>query len=809
MEQLGNFGDSFKGAAWGPFTPEKIGYIFLALTTFLLPLFFIPSTSFVVEISKVLLLTVGIIVSFFFFLLSSVKRGELVFPQNKLLLGVLLVPIAFLASALLGTNPSLSLFGYSLESGTWAFVTLGFLLLFLVSVLFRSREKIFYSYVGFFVGSALIVLMGLAKLFLGPETLSFGLLSGVVANFVGAWTDLAAFLGVGVMVAVIALETVPLEKIAKSFLYTFLAASLFLLAVLDFSTVWLLLLIFSLVFFVYLASSSQNRELSESEMSVKERRISYSSLAIIIVSILFFFNPGISGDQRFGTILAEKFGVSNAEIRPSLTSTRTVAESTWSSNLLLGSGPNTFDTEWLMHKPSGINETNFWNVGFPSGSGLLPTFIVTSGLLGVLAWMIFLGFYLHLGLKAIFADTADRFSKFLITASFLASLFLWVMSALYVPSATVFALAFFFTGLFVAATITEGVVPMRTIAFGHNAKLSFLAILILISLLVGSVVFAYNALAREVSTSYFQKALLASNEENGISTSIAYLNRAINLFENNDVYHRALAQAHVLRINQALANSKLSDEEKRAVFQESLQASITAAQTATNVGVNHYQNWMSLGGIYESLVPPPFSIEGSYENAKAAYLKALENNPESPEIYLLLARLEALNNNMAGARDYTHKSIEKKNNYADAYFFLTQIELQANNLKEAVKSAEATAILSPNNAGVFFQLGLLKYNDNDFGNAAEALARAITLVPDYSNAKYFLGLSLEKLGQHEAAIAQFQDLVKSNPENAEVAQILSNLEAKKDPFANIPPAVSNVKTRPTVPIVETKGADSR
>jgi cytochrome c-type biogenesis protein CcmH/NrfG len=809
MEQLGNFGGSLKGATWGPFTPEKIGYIFLALTAFLLPFFFIPSTSFVVEVSKILLLTVGLIVTLFFFLLNTVKRGELVFPQNKLILGVFLVPITFLASALLGTNPSLSLFGYALETGTWAFVALGFLMLFLVSVLFRTREKIFYSYVGFFVGSAIIVLMGLSKLFWGGEVLSFGVLNGVVANLIGAWTDLAVFLGVGVMLAVIALETMPLEKMAKAFLYGLLVLSLFILAVLDFSTVWILLLIFSLVFFVYLASS-QNKEISlEGEMLSSERRISYPSLAIIIISILFFFNPGISGGQRFGTMLAERFGVSNSEIRPSLSSTRTVAEATLGQNPLFGSGPNTFDTEWLMHKPAGINETNFWNVGFPSGSGLLTTFIVTSGLLGVLAWVIFLGFYLHLGLKAIFAPASDRFSKFLITASFLASLFLWVMTILYVPSTTVFALAFFFSGLFVASTVTEGVVPFRTIAFGHNAKLSFLAILLLISLLVGSVVFAYNALAREISTSYFQKALIASNEENGISTSIAYLNRAISLFETNDVYYRALAQAHVLRINQALANSKLTEEERKNIFQESLQASITAAQTATNVGANHYQNWMSLGGIYESLVPAPFSIEGSYDNAKAAYLTALKNNPESPEIYLMLARLEGLNNNIAGAKDYTIKSIEKKNNYADAYFFLTQIELQNNNLKEAIKSSEATAILSPNNAGVFFQLGLLKYNDRDFTGAVGALLRAVTLVPDYSNAKYFLGLSLEELDQHDAAIAQFQDLAKTNPENAEVIQILSNLQAGKAPFTNIPSAVTDVKTRQNPPIVESESSDAR
>src|SRR3989338_8177488 len=57
--------------------------------------------------------------------------------------------------------------------------------------------------------------------------------------------------------------------------------------------------------------------------------------------------------------------------------------------LIVGSGPNQFVGEWLMSKPSAVNQTIFWNTDFNYGVGLIPTFIVTTGLLGIIAWLIF------------------------------------------------------------------------------------------------------------------------------------------------------------------------------------------------------------------------------------------------------------------------------------------------------------------------------------------------------------------------------------------------------------------------------------
>src|SRR3990170_4676405 len=110
--------------------------------------------------------------------------------------------------------------------------------------------------------------------------------------------------------------------------------------------------------------------------------------------------------------MAGYFSVSNIEIRPSFGATRSIITSTLKSSPLFGSGPNTFDTDWLQNKPKEVNQSDFWNLNFPHGFGLMPTFIATTGIIGTLAWLLFFIFYLQLGLRAIFTPISDRLSRF-------------------------------------------------------------------------------------------------------------------------------------------------------------------------------------------------------------------------------------------------------------------------------------------------------------------------------------------------------------------------------------------------------------
>ena len=80
------------------------------------------------------------------------------------------------------------------------------------------------------------------------------------------------------------------------------------------------------------------------------------------------------------------------------------------------------------------------------------------------------------------------------------------------------------------------------------------------------------------------------------------------------------------------------------------------------------------------------------------------------------------------------------------------------------------------------------------------------LNPVYANAKYFLGLTYEKLNRDNDAIKQFTEIKETNPDNKEIDLILSNIRAGKSPFADA--ADSEPEKRTTPPVEEDKPASS-
>jgi tetratricopeptide (TPR) repeat protein len=210
-----------------------------------------------------------------------------------------------------------------------------------------------------------------------------------------------------------------------------------------------------------------------------------------------------------------------------------------------------------------------------------------------------------------------------------------------------------------------------------------------------------------------------------------------------------------------------------------------SARRATELDKTNYLNWIALGKVGESVVPLKNVVAGSYELASNSYNQALVLNSKNPSIYLNLANLEIAKGDIKKGREYIAKALEKKSNYTAAIFLLSQIEAEQGNIPEAINKAEQARILAPQDLGVLFQLGFLKYMSKDYTGAVDALGAAVSIRSNYSNAKYFLGLSLSKLGKTADAIQQFKDIKLLNPDNKEIEAILSNLEAGRGALENI------------------------
>ncbi len=756
-------------------------YLILLLVTFLTPIFFIPFGFISAQFGTSLLFAFGVIVSILLYIIGALYSGSISFPiSSKYILGsTVLVPVVYVLAGIANGFSRMSFFGYTFDINTVGFILLGFAYLFLVSVTFNDRKKIFYSYFAFVISSVIIAAFLLIRIIFGADTLSFGIFNSITATTIGSWNNVGIFFGICTILSLLTYQMVSVSKLVKVILTISIVASLFFLSLVNFGTIWIILAISSFLIILYVVFSSYG----DFSLSVLKKflKIPLYPAIVLVISLAFVF----VGDS-LGGYMSTKLNISNVEIRPSLSATLDIARNTISDKPLFGSGPNTFINQWLTWKPDDIVSTIFWNLDFSNGIGLIPTFAVTTGLIGVLSWLLFIGYYLYIGFKSIFTKTEDEFTKYLITSSFFVSLYLWIMSFSYIPSTVVFIFTLFFTGLFFASVYVSGMIRVETKSFNLNAKVGFLTSLVMTALFIGNIALGYGLLQNSRSLWYFQKSSHALNTEKKADDSEIYMLKAISLVPY-DIYYRALSEIELVKLSIVAGQDpkQVKTEDIQKKFGDVLSNAIKAGLYAKDADSANYLNWISLGRVYESVSSPNLKIKGAYDGAITAYTEAFRRNPKNPAILVTLSRLAATQGDLEKAKDYSLQAIQLKNNYLDAYFTLSQIEVANNNIKGAIDAVTASSIIDPTNPAIFFQLGLLKYNLQDWAGAITDLEKATSMTPDYANAKYFLGLSYEATKQHDKALEQFERLKVTNPDSQEVDSILKNLREGKPVFEDV------------------------
>jgi tetratricopeptide (TPR) repeat protein len=770
------------------FADKIAGWVIIALV-FLAPLFFIPSALVPFQFTKVILIYTAVIVSFIAWIIGRLKDGKLSLARHSVFLALLGVVAAYLVASLVSLVRSHSFLGQGFEVSTFAFIATMALFVFLISNIFTDRRRVAYAYLAFLASFALVALYQFIRLLFGPSALSLNVLLSPTDNLVGSWNDLGIYFGATALFSFLSLELLRMPRMLRVVCILILAVSLFFLSVVNFVFVWYILGIFALIFFIYNFSFNKARITQASPVASNDGRrgLPVMSLIVLIIAFIFILMKGNiynTLSTSFGLSFFNHFAVNNIEVSPSWSSTFAIAKSVIRHEPLFGIGPNRFVNAWLQAKPQAVNNTIFWSTDFNYGIGMLPTFIVTTGLVGILAWIVFLCYFVYLGFRALFARVQDGFTSYISISSFILSLYFWIFLITHVPSAPLVALTFVFTGIFLASAADINLIPQRSYDIVKDPRTSFVSVLVLIGILLGVVVFGYDIGKRYFASIYFNNAIAAANSAGDVGQAEINLSRAVT-FSADDQYYRTLSQLYLVKINLLLQQQNVAQDVLTTQFQSDLRNAQVDAQSALSIDPTNYQNWLAAGDVYAAVVP--FNYDTAYEQAMANYVKAQQLNPLNPAIPLAMARLEIAHKDSDKAKNNIANAIQLKNDYSDAIYLLAQMQINQGDLKSAIKSVEALTFTDPNDPGVFFQLGLLRYNNKDYQGAASALVQATTLTPDYANAKYFLGLSYAKLGKTADALKQFQDIQKTNPDNKEIVQIINNLQLGRDPLSSIQP----------------------
>ena len=785
------------------FNPEKLTVFFFYALVFLMPIFALPLAVAPLASGKAVLFFGGILLTAFFWIFSALAKGSVKIPKSALLISCGAVVLVWLASALSSGNAGLSLMGKLYDLDTFSAMFAAGLALFFGSMIFQSEKRVFVFYLTLFCSSFVVFLFQFLHLVFAINIIPFNIFPYATSNLIGGWNDFSIFFGFVGLLSLVFLETANLGKGIKFFLYAVLTMSFLAMTASNFSGNWIVFGAFSLLVFIIALFKKPFGDKDGGADGVKRTKIIRASLFAMILVLFFVLFKGTAGK------INNTLGLSFSEIRPSWQTTIDIAKQSLKSDIVLGTGPNTFLYDWLKFKPAVINGTIFWNARFSSGFGYLPSMMATTGILGIAAIIIFLIIFLIYGRKAISYKKEDT----LAVVSFLGAAYLWTFVVLYSPGLLVFAMAFIMTGVFLASLINNGKIGVAEISLSGKTKSGLPAgrqgmifTVMGIILLIGTVFSAYLYSRKFLALNNYSRALSLFETSGDIDKTGKKLTKAAGM-DKQDEYYRALSELGLISLNKIITSKDLPSDKALALFKDNLGITIAYAREAARLNPADPVNWMQLGRVYESVAA--LKVEKADEAALNSYAEAFKVSPLDPSPFVASARVAMQTNKAGEARKYLQSALDIKPDFADALFMLSQVEVQAGNLKEAILRMEQTAAVSPNNFGIFFQLGLLQYQNNNFNAARSAFERTVGLNGDYANARYFLGLIYDKQGLKEKAIEQFVYIAKTNPANEEVKKILSNLKNGRSALAEIAPPAPEDREEPPVSEKEQTGLKSK
>ena len=773
-------------------TADQVSYWFLLVLAAVLPIVVYTGASVPATMTKIFVGGGLVFFALVAFAVASIRAQRLVIPRSLLLGAVWLLPVAYLLSTLFASEGVTSVFGKRLSMDSTAFITMLALTITLTALIVNTTKRVLGMYLAMLVSAALLTVFELVLFFARAG------LSGVVNNLsslslLGSLNDLAVFFGLITIFVLMSLILLPVSRMMRVVLWLALAASLFFLVVVNLTVLWWIIGLFALGSFVYGTSTMY---LTKRFSSARQGTI--EALIVAIVATLFLFGP-----QAITSAPAQWAQVGELDVHPAWQTTASIGRQALEGHAFFGTGPGSFTRVWAQYMPSEINRTVFWQTDFQYGIGFVPTSVITTGLLGAAAWLVFFTLLVWTGVRRLLLSrSGDRndVAHYLRMTSFLSASFLWVIAVIQIPSPVLLFLASILIGLFIASlALGSDSSRLLVVQFRDNPRVGFIVTLILTCMLLASIGGVYSLSTRYVAEVSFQKALYTANTLGDIEAAWTLGTRATQYNPSADLYYRLLSNIDVVRTQRLLAQNK-PPEEIRSQFQDLLGRAIGNATKAQTNDPNNYQNWVNLGTIYQSVVP--LGITDAADDAQAAFDQALALRPNSPYLYLAKASLARAQGDTENARSFVEKAIDLRNQYTDAIFLLAQMQLEQNDVANAIKSVQAVTLFDPTNPVAFFQLGLLQYGTEQYVQAAQAFERATALNPVYANAHYFLGLTQWRLGNRAAAIAEFKKVLETNKGNVEVAGIVANLEAGKAPFTSTS-ASDDIQNLSELPVTDT------
>lgn len=596
---------------------------------FLLPVFFLPWTSEVLDFNKQAVLLFLVFISLFFWMLKVLVSGKLQLNFNKIHIFAGFFLVVYLLSAIFSVDKYGSFWGWPRVTAEGLVTVIGLLALyFVVSSALLKNEAIKSIYV--LSASVFIAqLIGAFQLF--GKNPTFNTLGGV--GSMGIFS--AVLLPLMIIMLIIS------EKWWKILFILEIVLSGLIIALINFPVVWWAVILGSAVVMIF---GVFKRNLFDGR---------WMALPMFFLAISVFFlvlNPQINW-----------FLQRTSEIYLSRQANFQIGMSVLKEKPVLGSGPGTFSYDFSKFKPVDFNKTAIWNVAFNTGSSKIMTIMATGGILGLLAILAFMASIIFFGIRSFFK------SQSVLGLGLFASLSVLILSFFLHNSNLSLDFVFFFLTAVLTALIFEQKKEFELKPSSLTTLIITFAFTLMFIFGLGLLILGGQRYVAEVRYFLGIKAL----SENRLDEGIKNLEKAMLANAKTDLYYRQLAQVYLLKIEDIAKNETMSEDDKSKALQVLVANSVNAAKIASDLNPNNTANWLIRGYVYQSLAG---LITDGNTWAINSYNEALKLDPNNP--YLLTQRGIAYYQvkDYQNAKSDFQKALELKPDYQNAQDGIKAIE---------------------------------------------------------------------------------------------------------------------------------------
>lgn len=680
---------------------QNVIFSLIIASAIVTPLFFLPTTTEFFEYNKFFAILLITLLGLIIWSVKMVVDKRTVFTRTPLDVPLIILVVVLAVSAFASIDQFVSIFG--LNGRIWPsltpLITLAGLYFLTVSSL-KNRKQVNIILWALIGATTIASLVAISSYFGAFLPFDFAHLRSF--NTVGVINRLAL---IQVLVIPIAVSWAIYEKDKTSRIVATASA---------------LISIFSFIlinnFYAYIGLAVALLFLSVGTLKVRLTKSQQSHAAIIAIFVVLFmvirFIPQVATGTLYQWIINKDQGLTETqqidtpkERALPLQAAWDIAAQSIGKRPLFGTGPGTYQFVYTQLKPRYINDTDDWATRFNDSSSEFTEVIATTGIFGILAFVLFIVSILRMVLALTFksqntivylplssAIVGYVISILLVPTSFATYAIFFLVIALLAVLAKAYnedqvfevtleiaALKNRFSWFQVGAPGTEPLLRTEHTAKGSKSQLLpiiLAAIIVIISILTLS--YQINAYRAESS---YRQSLLASRSNDG-NKVVRLIQQALQENPAIDTYHRALSQT---ALNAAINISQQKDltNDQKQLLGQLAQVAIDQGKAASGyqilplrlpgISAASVANWETLSSAYQALIG---SVQGADVHATNTLAQAVALDPQNPILHARLGSLyERLGNTDLAQRKY-EDAIIVKNDYGAAHYALANILIQ-------------------------------------------------------------------------------------------------------------------------------------